>query len=174
MSGMLMTGVITSTHGLKGAFKVYPTTDDVRRFKKLKKVYLLPEEEEDSTRAIEAEVLTCDFFKGRPILRTTAASTVEEAEKLKGLGIFVKREDAVPLSENEYFITDLLGSRILLENGEAYGVLKDILKSAANDVYVVVPDEDKGKEIYIPAVRDYIKEVDPMNKIIRAVIPREI
>ena len=68
----------------------------------------------------------------------------------------MKREDAIALSKDEYYVSDLIGLSVLSEKGEKLGMLSDVLKTAANDVYVV-----KGeREILIPAVKEYVLSID--------------
>ena len=62
------------------------------------------------------------------------------------------------LGPDEYFITDLIGLQVLTEDGEALGVLKDVLETGANDVYVV--EMKNGRELLIPAIKDCILDVD--------------
>ena len=88
-----------------------------------------------------------------------------EMEKLRNCDILINREDAVPLGEDEYFICDLIGCDIILESGEKLGVLKDVITTAANDVYEV--EKVDGSEILIPAIRDCILETDIEKKVIK-------
>ena len=68
------------------------------------------------------------------------------------------REFAVPLKENEYYIADLIDMEVYLEDGSLFGILKDVMETGANDVYVI-KTETKG-EVLIPAIKDCIKAVD--------------
>ena len=67
----------------------------------------------------------------------------------------------MPLKENEYYIADLIGMEVYLEDGEYFGTLMDVMETGANDVYVV--HLEAGKEVLIPAIKDCIKEVDVEN-----------
>lgn len=153
MEDMLQVGVITQTHGIKGEVKVFPTTDDAQRFKKLKKVTL-----DNGKERRELEITSVKFFKNLVILKFKGIDDINEVEKYKKAALFVIREDAVPLGENEYFIADLIGLRVVSEEGEELGTLDDVLQTGANDVYVV--KNDKGEEILVPAIKDCVKNVD--------------
>ena len=153
MEDMLQVGVITQTHGIKGEVKVFPTTDDAQRFKKLKKVTL-----DNGKERRELEITSVKFFKNLVILKFKGIDDINEVEKYKKAALFVTREDAVPLGENEYFIADLIGLRVVSEEGEELGTLDDVLQTGANDVYVV--KNDKGEEILVPAIKDCVKNVD--------------
>lgn len=148
MESLLQVGVVTSTHGLKGEVKVYPTTDDPTRFKSLKKVLLQGE---------ETRITGVKFFKQFVILKFEGIDEIDTAQKLKGQGLFVTREDAVPLEQNEYFIADLIGLTVITEDGSVLGTVSDVLTTGANDVYVV--KTDSGREVLLPAIRECILEI---------------
>jgi len=64
----------------------------------------------------------------------------------------------VPLGEDEYFICDLIGLDIIDEEGKKIGVLRDVLTTAANDVYSV--EKPDGKELLIPVIKDCVLHTD--------------
>lgn len=146
-------GVVTSTHGLKGEVKVFPTTDDVSRFEVLKDVLL-----ETGGEPLHLTVERVRFFKGRPILKFSGLDRIEDVEKFRGKKILVKREDAIPLEENEHYIGDILGSEVFLEDGTRYGTLRDVLKTGANDVFEVVKED--GTVEYLPSIKDVVLAID--------------
>ena len=153
MEDMLQVGVITQTHGIRGEVKVFPTTDDAARFKKLKKVTL-----DNGKERRELEITSVKFFKNLVILKFKGIDNINDVEKYKKAPLYVTREDAVPLGENEYFIADLIGLKVISDEGEALGILDDVLQTGANDVYVVKCDN--GEEILVPAIKDCVKNVD--------------
>lgn len=153
MEDMLQVGVITQTHGIRGEVKVFPTTDDAARFKKLKKVTL-----DNGKERRELEIASVKFFKNLVILKFKGIDNINDVEKYKKAPLYVTREDAVPLGENEYFIADLIGLKVVSDEGENLGVLDDVLQTGANDVYVVKCDN--GEEILVPAIKDCVKNVD--------------
>ena len=157
MEDIFRIGVITSTHGLRGEVKVFPTTDDVGRFKKLKKCFIRTKD-----RDIEVEKNTCKFFKNMVILSFKEFNSINDIEKYKGCDLYVTRENAVPLKEDEFYISDIIGSEVFEENGEKLGELADVLKTGANDVFVVkLPDK---KEVLIPVIKEFVPDMDIANK----------
>ena len=84
--------------------------------------------------------------------------SLNEIEPLKGSTLWVTREQAVELDEDEYFITDLIGIKVFLENGDLLGTMDDVIVTGANDVYVV--KDEKGKEWYLPAIGECILDVN--------------
>ena len=144
MEQLLQVGVISSTHGIRGEVKVFPTTDDVKRFKKLKKVIL------DTGREHLPLEVAIVKFKG--------IDNINDIEKYKGKSLLVDRENAVKLRKDEYFIADMIGLQVYTEDGEAFGVLKDVLETGANDVYII--DSPKHGEVLVPAIKQCILDVD--------------
>ena len=153
MEQYLKVGVITSTHGLKGEVKVFPTTDDPQRFRKLKTVYLKTGREQRSL-----QVAGVKFFKNMVILKFKGLDDISQVESYRQGELYVERRDAVPLQENEYYIADLIGMEVILDTGEKLGVLKDVLATGANDVYIV--DSEKYGEVLIPAIKQCIIKTD--------------
>ena len=153
MNDILQVGAVTSTHGLAGEVKVFPTTDDVKRFKKLKHVLL-----DTGKELLPLEIIQVKFFKQMVILKFKGYDKIEDVMGFKGKNLFVTRENAVKLKKNEYFIADLIGMKVYTEDESYLGVLKDVLATGANDVYEV--KMENGKDVLIPAIRQCILDVD--------------
>lgn len=156
MEQFLQVGVISSTHGIRGEVKVFPTTDDAARFKKLKKVLL-----DTGKERLELEVQSVKFFKQFVILKFKGIDNINDIEKYKGKSLLVPREDAVPLGDDEYYIADLIGMEVFAGNAR-FGVIKDVMETGANEVYII--DSDKHGEVLVPAIRQCILDVDVENK----------
>lgn len=153
MDDLLKVGVITSTHGIKGEVKVFPTTDDVKRFKKGIQLIL-----ETGKGKLDLEVEGVKFFKQFVILKFKGFDDINQIEKYRRKELFVTRENAVKLKKDEYFIADLIGLSVIDEEGNPIGVLGDVMETGANDVYVVKMAEEK--EVLIPAIKQCILEVN--------------
>ena len=153
MEQLLQVGVISSTHGIRGEVKIFPTTDDVKRFKKLKKVIL-----DTGREHLPLEVESVKFFKQFAIVKFKGIDNINDIEKYKGKSLLVDRENAVKLRKDEYFIADMIGLQVYTEDGEAFGVLKDVLETGANDVYII--DSQKHGEVLVPAIKQCILDVD--------------
>ena len=152
MEQFLRVGVISSTHGIRGEVKVFPTTDDAARFKKLKKVLLDTGKEQ-----LELEVQSVKFFKQFVIVKFKGIDNINDIEIYKGKSLLVPREDAVALGKDEYYIADLIGMEVFTEEGRL-GVLKDVMETGANEVYII--DSDRHAEVLIPAIKQCILDVD--------------
>lgn len=160
MEDLLQVGVITQTHGVRGEVKVFPTTDDAGRFKKLKHVLL-----DTGKEMLPFEIQNVKFFKQFVILKFKGIDNINEIERYKRCPLLVTREDAVELKEDEYFIADMVDMTVVTEDGEVFGVLKDVLKTGANDVYVV--QSDKYGEVLMPAIKECILDVDMKGRQIK-------
>lgn len=153
MEEYLQVGVISNTHGIRGEVKVFPTTDDPARFKKLKNVFL-----DTGKEYLELEIEQVKFFKQFVILKFKGYDSINDVERYKQKSLMVDREHAVKLKKNEYFIADLVGLSVYTEDDRPLGTLTDVLQTGANDVYVVEMEEQK--EVLIPAICECILEVD--------------
>ncbi|MCI8889038.1 MAG: 16S rRNA processing protein RimM [Hungatella sp.] len=153
MEDTLRVGVITSTHGVRGEVKVFPTTDDAKRFRKLKEVLLDTGKEQ-----ITVEIEGVKFFKNMVILKFKGFDNINDIEIYKGRDLLVTRDNAVALGPDENFIVDLIGLSVVTDEGKELGTLTDVIQTGANDVYeVTMPGERK---VLLPAIKQCILKVD--------------
>lgn len=153
-------GVITTAHGVHGEVKVFPTTDDVKRFKKAKSLLL------DNGKEIkEVKIQSVKFFKQFVILKIEGYDSMDDALLIKNAELLVTRENAVKLEKDEYFIADLYGVNVIDENGEPIGVISNVFQTGANDVYEI-EKEDKTTFL-IPAIKECVLDVDINNKLMK-------
>lgn len=148
----LIIGKILKAQGIKGEIKVMPLTDDADRFFSLKKAYV-----DDIERAVESVRVVNDFA----YIKFINTDTRNDAELLAGKYISVDRADAVKLPENTWFITDIIGCAVFVED-TSLGTLVDVMQNSKVDVYVV--SDKNGKEVLFPALKDLIISVDIENK----------
>lgn len=153
MEDIFQVGVISSTHGIAGEVKVFPTTDDVKRFKKLKHVIL-----DTGKEKMNLEVCQVKFFKQMVILKFKEFNNINEVERFRGKSLYVTRENAVKLQKDEYFIADMIGMRVISTEGEELGILEDVLQTGANDVYVV--EKEGSQQLLLPAIKACIREIN--------------
>ena len=157
MEDLLKVGVITTTHGVRGEVKVYPTTDDAGRFLELDYVLL-----ETGRELRKLDIQNVKFFKNLVILKFKDIDNINDIEKYKGHDLWIPREEGQALEENEYYIADLLGMKVLLEDGSEFGTLKDVMETGANDVYII--DSREHGEVLLPAIKECILDVDLENE----------
>ncbi len=156
MTERFRVGVITSTHGLRGEVKVYPTTDDPQRFSLLKEVIL---DLNGSEKILK--IRSVKYFKNMVILAFEGLDRIEDVQRFLKKDLLIRRSDALPLAEGEYYIPDLIGIEVSDEEGTVLGQITDVLQTAANDVYVV--RQENGKEFMIPKTDECILETDIEN-----------
>ena len=133
--------------------KVYPLTDDVKRYDGLKEVRLVTDKE-----SLDLTVEKVRYFKNLVIVKFKGYDNISQVEGFKGGKLFVSRENAVPLKENEYYECDLIGMDVFDEDGAELGTLKEVIHTGANDVYDVTLAN--GGRVLIPAIRQCILSVD--------------
>ena len=156
MEDLLQVGIITSTHGVRGEVKVYPTTDDPRRFRRLKEVVL-----DTGKEKMNLEIEGVKFFKQFVILKFKGLDNINDIEKYRQKSMYVTRKNAVRLQRDEYFIADLIGLKVQDEDGKELGTVKDVIETGANDVYEV--EMADGKSLLLPAIKQCILNVDVEN-----------
>jgi 16S rRNA processing protein RimM len=154
----LKVGQIINTHGIKGEVKVYPLTDDIRRFKKLKFVLIKNHESYD-----RYDIDGVKFVKDLPILKLSKIDSMNDAEKYKNQYLYIDRENAVRLPEDSYFIADLIGLKVITQNNEVLGELVSVLPTGSNDVYEIKKED--GKTFLIPAIGEVVLKIDIENRI---------
>ena len=157
-------GHISNTHGLRGEMKVRPFTEDKKRYEELEKILI-----DIKGDYKEYDIESVRYQKDIVLLKLKSVDDIDAAEKLKNHYIYIQREDAKDLQEDEYFIADLIGLEVF-ENETLVGTLDDVFTAGASDVYVI---KRKGKkDLLLPALKSIVKKVDVENKRIDVEIPR--
>ena len=158
MEDLLKVGVITTTHGIRGEVKVYPTTD-ADRFLDLEYVLL-----DTGREKRKLEIENVKYFKNLVILKFRGIDNINDIERYKRCPLLVTRENAVPLEEDEYFVADMIGMKVITEDGTEFGTLSDVMETGANDVYVI--DSKEHGEVLMPAIKECVLNVDIESGII--------
>lgn len=155
MEQKLTIGEILKPQGITGSVKVKPYTDNVKRFKSLKKVYI------DGT---EYQVLKTSVAPDAVIIWLKGVADRNAAELLRGKFIQVDREDGAPLDDGKYYIVDVIGSALVTDTGKVLGKITDISTKSYADVYTAVTDN--GKTVMFPLLKDLLVSIDIVNKIV--------
>ncbi|MFA9399174.1 MAG: ribosome maturation factor RimM [Clostridiaceae bacterium] len=147
MKEFLSIGQIINSHGIKGELKVYPLTDDIKRFRKLKIVYI---------NGIERNVVWVKLQAKLVIMKIEGIDTIEDVDNYKDKYIDIDRTNAAKLKKGNYFIADIIGCKVFDSNDFYFGEIYDVIKTGSNDVYWV-----KGiKEVLVPALKDVVMEIN--------------
>ena len=157
MVNYLEVGKIVNTFGIKGQVKVVPFTDDVKRFNKLKNVYVERKKELQSHK-----IESVKYTNNMVILKLEGIDSMEDAEKYKNCSIKIERKDAIKLPKDTYFIADLIGLPVYTDEDELLGKVDDIYNTGSSDIYVV--KDELGKQILLPAIKDVLKKIDLDNE----------
>lgn len=157
MSNYFEIGKIVNTHGVRGIVKVKPMTDDIKRFNKLKTITVRQRGKDQ-----EYHISKVQFNKDMVLLTLEEVTDMDQAIALKNSSILISKDKALPLRKDEYYIGDLHGLEVFTEDNELLGVVKDVIFTGANEVYVV--EREEGKDLLIPAIKACIKDVQIENK----------
>ncbi|MBC7959657.1 MAG: 16S rRNA processing protein RimM [Vallitaleaceae bacterium] len=150
----LYIGRVANTHGVQGGIKVVPTTDDPSRFDLLEKVYL-----EDTKGVTTCYTIASVKYQQKFVLLTfKEIKDMDSAMALKLSIVKIPRDQALPLEEGEFYISDLMGIEVYDEAGQKLGPIKDIIFTGSNEVYVV--DDGSKNGLLLPAIKQCIKSID--------------
>ena len=166
MRQYLRIGKIISLHGIKGEVKVFPTTDDIERFDDLEEFYIVDSDDADDSDfegKEQYESLGVKYIKNTCILKIKNFDSIEQSTKLIGKNIYVSRENAVKLKEDEYYVMDLIGLKVYV-GVEFLGNVKEIMKTKIYSTLVI--DYNK-KELLVPLVSEFIEKIDMENSVIK-------
>lgn len=153
----LEVGKIVNTFGIRGQVKVIPFTDDIKRFDKLKSVYIVKKKELEPHKIEQVKYTT-----NMVILKLEGIDSIEEAEKYKNCSLKIDRKDAIKLPKDTFFIADLIGLPVYTDDGNLLGKVDDIYNSGSSDIYVI--KDELGKQLLLPAIKDVLKDIDLDNE----------
>ena len=151
-------GLINKPQGIKGEVKITVLSDDKNRFDNLSDVFIeqdgmySPMKIRSSQRRME---YVYAFFEG--------IDERNQAEKLRNAYICVDHENVLTLPKDSYYIFDLIGCEIFLENGDYLGKLKDVLTNSSTDIYNV-QGNNKSQDFMIPVLKKLLVDVDIKSK----------
>ncbi|NTU68535.1 MAG: 16S rRNA processing protein RimM [Chlorobiaceae bacterium] len=150
---LYLTGNVLKPKGLKGELKVQPVTDYPESFMKRRELYIGKTPED----AVPRRVLSARLYQGFAWIVFDGIGTREEAEAVVGCHLFVTTDNLEPLPDDRAYIHDLIGLEVLDERGERIGRVGDVLQMPAHDVYEI---ETAGRKVLVPAVEDFVEEID--------------
>lgn len=146
----IVVGKIINTHGIKGEIKLYPYTDNIKRFSDLDEIYL-------GKNKLSVKIQSVRYHKEMVLLKFEGYDNINDVIILKDEFVFINKVDRIKLPKNKYFIYELIDCKVLDTDGNLIGYVKDVLKNSSNDVYIV---KNEDKEYLIPAVKEFVKEIN--------------
>ena len=156
---LMRVGRIFRPHGVHGELKVEPQTDDPARFEELTDLYIGPDDRQVTGYAIESIRYQETKHGITVILKVEGIDSRGDAEVVAKQFVFADEEALPPLDDDEIYIHDLIGLQAFTEEGEAIGMISNVLNMPAQDVFVVY-DQETTTEHMIPAVEEFIVDID--------------
>lgn len=148
----ILIGRIGAAVGLKGEVRIVSYAESPDRFTRLETVFI------GGKKTKEYEIRSVRFHKNAVIVSLEGVDDRTAAERLRGENVFMSSDDLEELPEGEFYIRELIGMTVRAEDGTEIGVVRDILTDRPQDVYVVRPE--KGSDILIPGVSEFIRNID--------------
>jgi 16S rRNA processing protein RimM len=159
---MFNVGKLVNSHGIRGEVKIIPTTDfPEERFAPKSELVL---QQPNSNNSVSVTVERSRLHKNMYIIKFVQFDNINEVEKYKGWILKVSEEQLDELDEDEYYYHEIIGCKVVTDEGEDLGIIDEILSPGANDVWVVKPA--KGKSILIPVIDDVVLTVDVQEKVV--------
>jgi len=158
----LSIGKLQRTHGVKGELVMDVLTDFPEKIVPGFTVFIGKKNQPykiSSTRPAADKVLIS--FEG--------LVDCDQASILRNQYVYIKSEDANQLPEGEFYHHEIIGMNVIEENGNLVGIVKEILETGANDVYII--EGVDGKEILIPAIRSAVLSIDRQDRKMVVRIP---
>lgn len=155
---------IVNTQGNRGAVRLIPYTDFPERFNDLKAVSILLHQERFTYHIVDTR-----RHKHFIIVDFSEVQNMNDAEKLKGGLLQITKDELRPLAKDNYYIFEIIGLNVVDITGEKLGRVTDVIKTGANDVYIIKPAT--GAEIALPALKTVVKKVDIENKQMLVELP---
>jgi len=157
-------GKLVNTHGIRGDVKVLPQTDFAeQRFAPGSKLMLVNEE---NGKNLQGKVTSSRLQKNVYIVKLEGFNNINEIEPYKGWTLKISESEQGKLEEGEYYYHEIIGCRVVTEEGEELGEITEILSPGANDVWVVKGAGPKRKEILLPVIDDVVLTIQPADKLV--------
>lgn len=161
MDKLIDVGQIVNTHGLRGEVKINPWTDAPEVFEAFDTLYL----KDGSAYKVQG----VRYQKSCVLAKLEGISDVDEAEKLRGSIVYTDRDVFLNLPEDTYLVADIIGLTVM-EGTRTLGIVQDVINTGSNDVYSIRTSE--GKMMYLPAIKDVIKDICLEDGHMEVVVPK--
>ena len=154
---LLLVGKVIRPHGLEGLLRIWSYARSEKSILNAGTIFLKLHSGETRSHT----VLSMRHHKNIFLMKLEDLESIDEAEKYREAGIFIKKDALRHKDDGEYFWHELLGLSVYLNTGKYIGTIRHILPTGSNDIYVVCEGK---KEVLIPAINDVVKEIDLINK----------
>lgn len=160
MKDKVLIGQITGTFGIKGELKVYSESDFVEyRFRKNAKIYLSDN--------LEYTVSSSRTHKGNVLITINDINDINLVLDKVGMKIYAPSDDEPPLNDEEYYVDDLVGLKVINQYDENIGTVKDVIEIPSGYLLEII--DDKDNRFLLPFVDEYITEITDDSIIINEI-----
>ncbi|MCR8845422.1 ribosome maturation factor RimM [Paenibacillus sp. SC116] len=160
---LITVGEIVNTQGIRGEIKIVPHTDFPEvRFAKNSQLFIVNEAKQLH---LPVTVEKAREHKKSYIVKMKEYDNINDVEKYKGCLLKVSEDQQVKLEKNEFYYRDIIGCRVVSDEGEELGVIKEILSPGANDVWVV--KRPKGSDLLLPYIEDVVLDINVQDKLVK-------
>jgi 16S rRNA processing protein RimM len=156
----ILLGKVSGTHGIRGELKISCYSGEYNTLMGLRTLLLKALNGD----LLEVAVDSARFHGGRAIVKLKQFDSINEVSHLVGRELVINRSQLPEVEEGEYYWHDLIGLRVLLDDGSELGIIADIFATGSNDVYVV---RSENREYLIPALEDVVREIDLAGRIMK-------
>ncbi|OBR62851.1 ribosome maturation factor RimM [Paenibacillus oryzae] len=160
-------GKVVNSHGIRGDIKVLPQTDfPEERFATGSKLLMVNEESGES---LEVTVASARLHKNVYVMKLQGYSNINEVERFKGWSLKISEAAQGELEEGQYYYHQIIGCRVVTDEGAELGEIVDILSPGANDVWVVETagtGKGKAKQILLPVIDEVVLKVEPKERLV--------
>lgn len=154
---LLLVGRCYKPHGVKGEMKVIPESDDPERLLDLETLFVGHDPDNVQAMTVLGTRMQTTGRGPLVLIRFDGVHTPEQVQAFRHQLVFADA-DELPLEDDEFFLHELIGMAVVLTDGTPVGVLHDTMHLTAHDVYVVA--RDGRPDVMIPAVEEFVKEID--------------
>jgi 16S rRNA processing protein RimM len=161
----IVIGKITSAHGIRGEVKVYPLTDDPKRFLSMKDCHISGE---DGVPVSDSSVENARIDKTMVIVKLEGVNDRNAAEALRDKYLSVDRADAVK-DDDSFFIVDMLGMTVIDDERGELGTISDVFETGAN--FVISVRRKGKKDLLIPFLKTVCYDTDIESSVMKVKLP---
>ena len=150
---LVILGKVSGTHGIRGELKISCYSGEYDTLMSLRTLLIRGEHGD----LLEAEMDSARLHGGRAVVRLKKFDSINAVSHLVGRELVIHRSQLPETEDGEYYWHDLIGLRVLVNDGSELGIIADIFATGSNDVYVV---RSGDREYLIPALEEVVREVD--------------
>ncbi|WP_209972204.1 ribosome maturation factor RimM [Paenibacillus eucommiae] len=154
-------GKIVNTHGIRGELKILSETDFPERFDAGNSLIIL----DPDNKQTQVTVQSARTHKNMYIVKFEQYDNINQVEKYKGSLLKIEAKFQEPLDEGEYYYHEILGCKVVTDEGLELGFISEILTPGANDVWVVT--RPNKKQLLLPIIDEVLLDVDVTGKTVR-------